>query len=271
MNKKLLSIIIVNYNGEAFLINCIESINRNCQTIDFEIIIVDNNSTDESIKIIENKFPEVVLIKNKTNFGFAVGNNIGANLSQGEYLLLLNNDTLLLDNLNPAINILRDDQSIGLVGIKMLDEKKQYRQSAGLFPSPIRLLKLKLMMLIYDGFSNDNFDKTQSIFQVDWIEGSFFLTRRNLWEKLKGMDESFFMYAEDIDFCKRLNDMEKKTVYLPELSYIHYGGFNSKRNELLKIALIHYVNKHFSGIKKWISRLNIEINFFVKKHAKKSV
>ncbi|MCD6089879.1 MAG: glycosyltransferase family 2 protein [Bacteroidales bacterium] len=271
MNQKLLSIIIVNFNGESFLKNCIDSIVKNCQTIDFEIIIVDNNSSDESIKLIENEFKEVVLIKNNINIGFASANNMGVKRSQGEYLLLLNNDTLLLDNLKPAIEILKEDQSVGLVGIKMLDTDRSYRQSAGCFPSPLRLLKLKSMMIQSNGFKDGDFDKHRHIFLVDWVEGSFMLTRNNLWDELNGMDNAFFMYSEDIDFCKRLKSLNKKTVYLPELNYIHFGGFNIQRNKFLKIGLIRYVNKHFTGMKKWMSRLNIEINFFVKEYVKKTV
>lgn len=271
MINKLLSIIIVNFNGEPFLKNCIDSIKRNCQEIDFEIIIVDNNSTDKSTKLIENEFPEVVLIKNKKNIGFAAGNNVGVSFSKGKYILLLNNDTVLLANLKPALVILEKDSSIGLLGIKMLDKHKNYRQSAGYFPSPLRLLKLKSLMMHSQGFKDGNFKPTPEIIPIDWMEGSFMLTRTEFWNELKGMDDSFFMYAEDIDFCKRLNSVNKKAVYLPELSYIHIGGFHNQRNKLLKTGLIKYANKHFTGLNKWLSRLNIELNFFFKEHVKKGV
>jgi len=271
MSKELLSIIIVNYNGAAFLENCIQSIEKTCQGFDYEIIIVDNNSSDNSIEIIENQFDNISLIKSETNLGFAAGNNIGVKNSKGDYILLLNNDTVLLDNIYPAIELLKNNQNIGVVGIKMLDDKKMYRQSAGFFPSPMKLLKLKSMLLNTHGFLDGNFDKSNSYFDVDWIEASFLLTSRNLYDEVNGMDETFFMYAEDIDFCKRLISLGKKTVYLPELSYIHFGGFNSKRNELLKKGLIHFVKIHFFRISKLIGLLNIEINFFVKKYVKKSV
>lgn len=271
MNSKLLSIIIVNFNGEIFLKNCLESIKKYCCTIDYEIIIVDNHSQDKSVEIIENQYPEIKLFKNYKNMGFAAANNLGVTKAQGEYILLLNNDTLLLNNLNLAFQVLEKDTSIGLIGIQMLDDNKKYRQSAGYFPSPLRLLKLKSLMKHSQGFNDGKFDAAQKIWPVDWVEGSFMLTRKKLWQELQGMDASFFMYLEDIDFCKRLNGLAKKTVYLPELRYIHFGGFNDSRNKLLKMGLINYVNKHFSGIKKWISRLNIELNFFFKAYVKKSV
>lgn len=271
MNKALLSIIIVNYNGSAFLKNCISSIKKNIHSLYYEIIVVDNYSTDNSLKDIEGICNNLKIIKNKTNLGFAAANNIGVHQSEGEYILLLNNDTLLVDDLKPAIDLLKIDQTIGAIGIKMLDRKKLYRQSAGYFPSPLRLLKLKSMLIHTNGFRNGNFDKSQKKISVDWVEASFLLTRRELWEKLEGMDETFFMYAEDLDYCKRLNALKKKTVYLPILSYIHFGGFNVKRNRLLKKSLIHYVNIHFSGINKWIGWLNIELNFFVKEYVKKLV
>lgn len=271
MNSKLLSILMVNYNGEAYLKKSISSIINTCQNIDYEIIIVDNHSQDNSLSLIEKQFPEIVLIKNKQNAGFAAANNLGATKAQGEYLLLLNNDTILLNNLQAALDVLKKDLSIGLIGIQMLDKNHNYRQSAGYFPSPLRLLKLKSLMRHSQGFKNGKFDATQRIWPVDWVEGSFMLTRRALWRELNGMDASFFMYLEDIDLCKRLNEIGKKTVYLPELQYIHFGGFNAQRNKLLKMGLIKYVNKHFTGLKKWISRLNIELNFFIKNYVKKSV
>ena len=266
-----LSIIIVNYNGRRFLEDCIYSIEDKCKSIAHEIILVDNNSSDDSILIIEEQFPQIILIKNKTNVGFAAGNNIGVKNSKGKYILLLNNDTLLVDDLKPAIDLLRTEQTIGTIGIKMLDKNKGYRQSAGYFPTPLRLLKLKSMLIHSNGFDDGTFDESIPFFSVDWIEASFLLTRRKLWEELKGMDETFFMYAEDIDYCKRVSALKKKTVYLPSLSYIHFGGFNVKRNKLLKKGLIHYVNNHFSGMRKWISRLNIELNFFVKEYVKKLI
>lgn len=271
MNNITLSIIIVNYNGETFLEACIPSIIEQCKNIDYEIIIVDNNSIDNSVQLIEENFPKIILIKNKKNLGFAVANNIGVNQSQSEFILLLNNDTLLIDDLKPAIDLLKTNQEIGILGIKMLDKNKVYRQSAGYFPSPLRLLKLKSMLIHSNGFSTGDFKESIPFFSVDWIEASLLLTRKKLWDELKGMDETFFMYAEDIDYCKRLSALKKKTVYLPTLSYIHFGGFNVKRNKLLKKGLIHYVNNHFSGMRKWISRLNIELNFFVKEYVKKII
>lgn len=266
-----LSIIIVNYNGKDFLKSCLESIVKHCQTIDYEIILVDNHSSDSSLEDVEGICSNLKIIKNKSNLGFAKANNIGVTQSNGEYILLLNNDTLLVDDLKPAIDLLKTDQTIGTIGIKMLDKNKLYRQSAGYFPTPLRLLKLKSMLIHSNGFNDGTFDESIAFFSVEWIEASFLLTRRKLWEELKGMDETFFMYAEDIDYCKRLSALKKKTVYLPTLSYIHFGGFNVKRNKLLKKGLIHYVNNHFSGMGKWISRLNIELNFFVKEYVKKLI
>lgn len=271
MNKDILSIIIVNYNGKTFLKSCLESVLKYCEGIDCEIILVDNCSSDFSLETIDINTPKLKIIKNQSNVGFAAANNIGVSFCNGEYILLLNNDTLLADNLKPAIELLKSDISIGAIGIKMLSEDKSYRQSAGYFPSPFKLLRLKSMMIQTNGFKDGLFDKAKKFIPVDWVEASFLLTRHSLWDKLMGMDETFFMYIEDIDYCKRLTYQKKKTVYLPKLSYIHFGGFNVKRNSLLKTGLIHYVNIHFSGLKKWMSLITIEINYFIKLHVKKTV
>ena len=139
VKEKELSIIIVNYNGEHYLENCINSIYTHCRNIDFEVVITDNNSKDNSVSIIINNYPEIILIESKENLGFAGGNNIAVKKSSGKNILLLNNDTVLQQNILPALNELNKD-SIGVVGIKMLDEKEEYLSSVGKFPNPLSLI-----------------------------------------------------------------------------------------------------------------------------------
>jgi GT2 family glycosyltransferase len=261
----------VNYNGEAYLNDCLVSVQSNCKTIAHEVILVDNFSSDHSVDLVKTNFPQIKIIQNKSNLGFAAANNIGVNESSGEYLLLLNNDTLLRNHLTPALQILELNTQIGAVGIKMLDKNRNYRQSAGYFPNPIRLLKLKSLLLHKEGFRDGRFNESPTYYEVDWVEASFLLIKKELWTQLQGMDESFFMYAEDIDFLKRLSLLKKKTVYLPQLSYIHYGGFQNGRNLLLKNSLSHYVELHFTGLSRILAHLSIEINYLIKKYVKKTV
>ncbi|MGS2725679.1 glycosyltransferase family 2 protein [Psychroserpens sp. BH13MA-6] len=255
-----LSIIIVNYNGRKYLSDCLESIYKMCDGIDYEIIIWDNHSTDDSMRYLEDHHADrIKLFNSKENLGFAGGNNAGAKHATGNYLLLLNNDTVLLDNPSPAIDVLKNDH-VGVVGIKMLGSNKAYRFSAGRFPSPIKLFKLSLLFEKRGGFKTGDFH-SETPLKVDWIEGSFLLTKRKVWQQLHGLDERYFMYAEDIDYCKRVNNLGLHAMYVPSISYIHHGGYSVQRQHMLKKSLHLYVDIHLNSASKIWSKLALWINF----------
>lgn len=259
--NKFLSIIIVNYNGKHYLKDCLDSLKKCCGGINHEVIIFDNASTDNSIDFIQQNFPKIQLIESKENIGFARGNNKAVQSSKGDLILLLNNDTVLLDNILPAIEVV-DRDKVGVVGIKMLGKQNEYRRSVGKFPTPIRLLKLSWLYYNSIDFKNGKFGKSQ--YEVDWIEGSFLLTKRKIWDSIGGLDSDYFMYVEDLDFCKKVRLADKKAIYFTECSYIHYGGYSKQRGELLKNGFKKYINKHHKGLTKKISVLSLEFNYFVK-------
>jgi len=245
--KKELSIIIVNYNGEYYLENCLDSIYKYCSSIRFEIIVVDNNSSDKSVSTIKEKYPEVNLIESKENLGFARGNNLAAKEAKGDCFLLLNNDTILLDHLKPVLNLITTDNTIGVVGIKMLDRNEIYKKSVGNFPKIISLLFFSKLFKNKKGFEKGNF--TENKLEVDWIEGSFLFLKKELYTKINGFAEDYFMYVEDVDLCKKIALQGKKRVFLPNLSYIHYGGFNKSKQHLLIEGYLIYVAKYFGRLK----------------------
>lgn len=263
MCGKKLSIIIVNYNGQRYLHKCINSIYKSCKSIDYEIVIVDNNSQDNSVDFIKSEYPDTTLIESDKNLGFAKGNNLGVKKSKGEYILLLNNDTILLNDLEESINILEKDKEIGVLGIKMLDKDLKYNKSCGKFPTLISLLFFSKLFLDKKGFSDGVF--SESFIDVDWIQGSFLLTRKSLYEKVWGLDDSYFMYVEDVDFCKKIQKLGKRRVYYTNQSYIHFGGFNSSRKKLLVDGYILYVKKHFTTFKfLGLFALRLKHSFFKK-------
>lgn len=264
MNQDLLSILIVNYNGENFLNNCINSIQENCQGIAFEILVVDNNSNDKSIDLIKKNFPEVRLIENNENLGFARGNNIGVSQSNGNYILLLNNDTILLDSLLPAIELFRTDASIGIVGIKMLDEQNKFVASFGKFPRFYNFLKLSTLQI-----NIKDMEVKKNPISLDWISGAFLLTTRPIWQQVNGLDASYFMYVEDVDFNKKVSELKKKSVFLPTLRFIHFGGFNKTREKQLIFSYQIYVRKHKKGIDMWLSLKMLNLNLHIKKALKR--
>jgi GT2 family glycosyltransferase len=238
------SIIIVNHNGERFIEDCLNSIALRV-TCDYEVILVDNASSDSSCSIVETKYPWVKIIRSNRNLGFAAGNNLGARRATGQYLLLLNNDTVLLSDLYPAIALLEANSNVGIVGANMLDEHGVSRPCSGAFPTPLRLLKFS-SMFIMPGQHRRRIGKEAWI--VDWVQGSFLLTTVENWTALGGLDESYFMYVEDVDFCKRTQLRGLLCAYYPLLGYIHYGGYGAVRWHLLYSGHKRYQKKFHGGI-----------------------
>ena len=217
----LLSIVIVNFNGERFLSACFDSI-RSITTCPFEIILIDNASSDNSIELIRNDYPDIHLLQSEQNLGFAAGNNIGVMAARGRYILLLNNDTILLSDPKIGCEILNIQAEIGALGARMLDEGHRETASCGYFPAPHRLVFYSSMLFMP---ANDE----RVLVPVDWVQGSFLLMRRNDYIEIGGMDEKYFMYWEDVDLCRRIVANKFKVIFCKKLSYLHFGGYNPYR------------------------------------------
>lgn len=258
-----LSVIIVNYNGVKYFKECFESLIQNLEGIFFEIIVIDNNSQDESCSFIKNNFPTIKLIESKINYGFGKGNNEAVKQAKGEYLLLINNDTIVLDQLKPALDFIKSDKSIGVIGINMLSANKEYIPAAGNFPNFRNMFQFQKLLNLGTEFKNGKFSK--EYYEVDWLGGSFLLLSNEIYAKIKGFDEDYFMYVEDVDFCKKMANIGLKRVFMPNLSYIHFVGFNAKKNPLLVKGYEIYIQKHFSGIEKSMISFILQINAIVKK------
>lgn len=257
-----LSVIIVNYNGLRFLTDCLNSLKTSLANIAHEVIILDNNSSDDSCDFIKQNFPEVVLIESKINHGFGKGNNEAVKHSRGENLLLINNDTIVLDDLKPVLDTLKSDKSIGVVGINMLNAKKEYLPVAGNFPNSRNMLQLVKLLDVSPEFKTGNFTKNQ--YEVGWLGGSFLMLSKETYVKIKGFDEDYFMYVEDVDFCKKIADLGKKRIFMPRVSYIHFIGFNNSKKPLLIKGYKIYISKHMKGFQKMICLLSLNINKIVK-------
>ena len=263
-SKVEISILIVNYNGKSFLGPCFESI-RKYVTIPYEIIMVDNASHDGSVEYVTLNHPDIILIASKVNLGFAAGNNLAARVAKGKYLLLLNNDTLLQGDLRSVIDLFSSDIAIGALGCRMFGKNGEYRYSTGHFPSPLRLLSFVTIFNRNEPFKNGDFPiEKEPVYDVDWVEGSFILTRSDIWTSLAGMDEDYFMYGEDIDFCKRVNDNGFRVVYFPALSFIHYGGYSSSRLGMLVKGFRRYHKKFSSLVVKSFANLILTFGLLLK-------
>ncbi len=229
-----LSIVIVNWNTKDFLARCLDSIFQNWPCHQTEIIIVDNGSSDGSVDMVKSNYHEVKLIINDQNLGFARANNIGINASSGRYLCLLNSDTQVIDNcFDRMINYMEGHPDIGILGPKILSPDLQVQRSCMAFPtlwnSFCRALALDSLFprskqcggYLMTYFAHD------AIRNVDIINGCCWLVRREALKSVGLLDEQFFMYGEDMDWCRRFHQAGWKVVFYPYAQIIHYGGASS--------------------------------------------
>ncbi len=255
-----LSIIIVNYNVKEFLQNLLHSITKSAGRIKYEIIIVDNASNDGSVEFIKEKFPGVKLIANKENLGFSKANNLGLAIAQGKYLLLLNPDTLLReDTIQKMMEFFESAPDAGLAGCKILNPDGTLQLACRRsFPGPwtsfckvTGLSSLFPSSKIFARYNLTYLDENQT-YEVDAISGSFMMMKKDVYEKVGGLDEEFFMYGEDLDLCYRIQKSGYKVYYVHSTQIIHYKGESTKRSSFDETKVFYdamnlFVKKHLSG------------------------
>ncbi len=255
-----LSIIIVNYNVKEFLQNLVHSIHKAAQKINVEIIIVDNASSDGSVEFITEKFPDVKLIANENNLGFGKANNQGLKIAKGKYFLLINPDSIVSeDTFTKMISFIETHPSVGLAGCKILNPDGTLQLACRRsFPGPwTSFCKVTGLSTLFPNsklFARYNLtykDENQS-YEVDAISGSFMMMKREVYEKVGGFDEDFFMYGEDLDLCYRVQQSGFKVFYVHETQIIHYKGESTKRSSLDETKFFYeamhlFVKKHLSS------------------------
>lgn len=255
-----LSIIIVNFNVKAFLQNCLLSVRKSLEDIPSEIIVVDNASDDGSVEIIKKNFPDVKLIELSENLGFSKANNIGLKIAKGEYICLLNPDTIVEeDTFNTMIRFMESHPEAGMAGCKILNPDGTFQLACRRsFPTPwvafTKIFGLSALFPKSKLFARYNItylDENQT-YEVDAISGSFMFLRRDVYEKVGGLDESFFMYGEDLDWCFRIKEAGFKIYYVHSTKIIHFKGESTKRSNIDEVkhfynAMRLFVRKHFSG------------------------
>ncbi len=267
-----LSIIIVNYNTRALLQDCLQSL-MNTEGRDCEVIVVDNASVDGSVEMVESTFPGVVVVRNQDNAGFAKANNQGITLAKGKYLLLLNSDTVVR---NGALGVMADflnlNPTVGAVTCKLLNTDGTIQASISNRPGPVLLFfrLLGVSRLISGDRARRWLSRTFGFFlgktirsyltpyaangssmEIENISGACMMLRGEAIEQVGLLDESFFMYFEDMDYCVRLQDAGWKMYYLPQGEIVHLGGGSSggrMRNYSVHSyrALFLFYRKHFS-------------------------
>lgn len=255
-----LSVIIVNYNVKEYLKNLLYSLDKAAAGIKYEVIVVDNASDDGSVELLKEKFPSVKLIVNEKNLGFGKANNIGLALSKGEFILLINPDTIIQeDTLTKMFSFLESNDKAGLAGCKILNPDGTLQLACRRsFPGPwtsfCKVTGLSNLFPDSRFFARYNLtylDENKS-YEVDAISGSFMMMRREVYEKVGGFDEQFFMYGEDLDLCYRVQKAGFKNFYVHDTQIIHYKGESTRRSDLDETKVFYnamhlFVKKHLSS------------------------
>ncbi|MBS7233268.1 glycosyltransferase family 2 protein [Flavobacterium psychroterrae] len=255
-----LSVIILNYNVRYFLEQCVLSVQEAISTLHAEIIVIDNNSSDESCLMMQNKFPTVKLIQNTTNFGFPKGNNIGVEQASGKYICILNPDTVVAEDTFIKVLAFAERQiNLGIVGCQLIDGTGEFLpESKRGIPTPwIAFTKIFGLYKVFPKWKLFNQYYAQHLAKdetgkVDILVGAFMLMQRDLYLELEGFDEKCFMYADDIDLSYRVLQKNKSNYYFHETTVLHYKGESTVKDE------------------KYMKRFQEAMNFFYRKHFKKS-
>jgi len=253
-----LSVIILNYNVRYFLEQCVLSVEKALEGIEGEIIVIDNNSSDDSCLMMKQRFPQIKLIENKENTGFPKGNNIGVAQAKGDYLCILNPDTVVAeDTFSKLLNSKNWQLQTGIIGCKLIDGTGNFLpESKRGIPTPrVAFTKIFGLYKISNAFGNyyaQHVSENQSG-NVDILVGAFMVMKRALYNEIGGFDENCFMYSDDIDLSYMALQKGKSNYYYHETSVIHYKGESTVKDGT------------------YMRRFQEAMNFFYKKHFKVSL
>ena len=247
-----LSVIILNYNVRYFLELCLRSVEAAIVNIEAEIIVVDNNSEDDSCQMVKQLFPDVILIENKENFGFSKGNNIGVTPAKGDYLCILNPDTVVAeDTFTSLLNFAENTANLGIVGCKLINGVGSFLPESKRNIPYINAAFKKLL-----GNSNTyyaNHLSEDDTGKVAVLVGAFMMMKQSVYKSVSGFDEDYFMYGEDIDLSYKVLKAGFDNYYFGATSVIHYKGESTLRDK-------HYARRFYGAMQ-----------IFYKKHFKKNI
>ena len=273
------SLIIVNWNTEKLLLLCIESIISQTEKVSYEIIVVDNASEDNSVSSVKAGYPDVKIIENTENLGFSKANNQGFAVSRGRYVCLINSDVIVLDNsIDRLISHIDDDDSIGVIVPMTINGENRIRQNVRRFPNLWNIFCETLFL--HRLFKKTGFfcgraipsDRYHKLYEVESISGCFMVVRRKAMEQIGTLDEAFFFYTEDVDWCKRFYDAGWKIIYLADVKSVHLGGESSsaapaKYQRIMETSDLIYWTKHFSkaavGLYKFLRKTKCHLSILI--------
>jgi GT2 family glycosyltransferase len=256
--RKDISIVIVNYRVRDILRKCLDSITKAQDNLNHELIVVDNNSRDGSVELIRENFPKVNLIENRQNRGFSFACNQGIKRSCGRYVLLLNPDTVFPETgFRKLVDFMDSNPEAGICGPKMVDVSGNLLHSCRSFPSFLTSISSS-QSILYRYFPGNPLSRRyllkdldhSRIQEVDWVSGSCLMIRKKMLDQIGLLDESYFIYVEDVDLCYRAHKAGWKIFYFPEVTLVHQLGQSTSRDRLRSRLQHHksmwiFFKKHF--------------------------
>ena len=266
----MISIIIVQYNNPELTRHAISSLQEQVHG-DYEIVLVDNASSDAGSAELVHQLKNVIYIRNEVNFGFGKANNIGVQRASGDLLLFLNNDTVTQhDFISPVVTLFHEDPLIGIAGPRLLNSDMSFQLSAGKLPSISREIYDKCIYYLVDTkygyFRARMMKKFSTRMNVGWVTGAALFIRKKIFESCAGFDENYFMYFEDKDLCARCTELGFKIAYVPDVSLIHLRGASSgersdrKPRQAYRQSQIYYYRKHRSVFEQKLLRFYLRLH-----------
>jgi N-acetylglucosaminyl-diphospho-decaprenol L-rhamnosyltransferase len=270
-----LSIIVVNWNVCELLRRCLASIEANRGDLSLEVIVVDNASSDDSVPMVEQEFPQVHLIASRENLGYTGGNNLGLKEAGGRCLLILNPDTEIVGHaLEHMVTYLDSHPAVGAVGPQLLNPDGSVQSSRRRFPQLLTAFFDSGTSFSMRWFPNNRFerayfmadspdDKVQS---VDWLVGAALMIRRKAWQEVGPLDEQFFMYSEELDWCRRCREVGWEVHYLPTAQIVHYEQGSARQTGVTTWIRVYrskilYFRKYFGPVWANVIRLFLLMDF----------
>ncbi len=260
----LLSVIIVSVDTRNWLEPCLESLQEQDIFESIEVVVVDNGSSDGSADMVRQNFPAVNLLRLESTVGFGTANNSGAELTTAPILLFLNPDTRIREaSLSDILRKFEEHPKCGVAGGAVFDDQGKPERSVGSYPTLIsmglgRLLKyLPPARRILGRFCNQHWVGYDKPHRVNWVTGAYLWIRRDIFKKVGGFDERFFMYCEDVDLCYRVCQAGFQCWFFPDAPIVHFGGkapVPRPRKKLLFESLRYFANKHYKSPRHWLTR-----------------
>ena len=261
MSEIKISYVIVNWNGKSVLKGCLDSLQNESEGINYEIIVVDNNSNDGSQELLKKQYSNIILIENKDNLGFSKANNIGIAKSRGELLFLVNSDIIALENsIKNMLDYMDENPEVGMAGPKVFNHDMTKQTTCSKYPGlwnelcgAFALNKVFSNTSLFSDWRMDYWDH-MSERSVSVLSGCFWAIRRTALDDVGLLDERFFIYGEDVDWSRRFNNSKWKVKFNPEARIIHLGGASSSRTPIrfyieMQKANLKYWKKHHSRVK----------------------